>query len=72
LDYLLSGEEEDMEREAMKNIAYDYSAWRQEDREFVLKHYGPMTASQIANKIGKSADAVRKFVARYDASRGAR
>ena len=56
----------------MKNITYDYSAWRQEDRDFVLKNYGPMTASQIGDKIGKSADAVRKFVARYDASRGAR
>ena len=61
-----------MECKKMTNTNFDYSPWSQEDRDFVLKHYGPMTARQIAEKIGKSVDAVKKFVARYDASRGAR
>jgi transposase len=61
-----------MERKAMKNTNFDNSQWTEEQKSFVLKHYGPMTARQIGEKIGKSMDAVKKFVARYDASRGAR
>jgi transposase len=43
-----------------------------DDMKFILRNYGPMTAKQIGDKIGRSTDFVRRFVKRYDEGRGAR
>lgn len=43
--------------------------WTEEERNFAIKNIGPMSASQVGKKIGKSADAVRHFIKRYDDER---
>lgn len=41
-------------------------AWTKEAHEFAVKNYGPMSAEEIGKRIGKTADAVRKYIKRYD------
>lgn len=46
-----------------------HEAWTEEQKSFTLKNIGPMTDAEVGKIIGKSRDAVRKFVARYDEKR---
>lgn len=55
-----------------KEISQHSNFWSEEDANFALRHYGPMSAREIGEKIGRSESAVRKFIKRYDESRGAR
>jgi hypothetical protein len=41
-------------------------AWTEDQIQFTLKNIGPMTFVQVAEHIGKTPDAVRNWVRRYD------
>lgn len=40
--------------------------WSQEEIDFVLKHIGPMSDHEVARRIGRNVNSVRKWVQRYD------
>ena len=42
----------------------EYRPWTAKESAFVRKNYGPMTATQIGEHIGRTAQAVRNYAAR--------
>lgn len=40
--------------------------WTPEEVAYVMRHYGPMTARQVAQQLGRSRQAVINFMRRYE------
>lgn len=40
--------------------------WTKEEAMFARNNYGPLTAAQIGEKLGRSELSVRKFMGRFD------
>jgi DNA-directed RNA polymerase specialized sigma24 family protein len=61
-------------RASLKGLArrrkrYSRRLWDKDESRFVLENYGPMSASQVAAHLGRTEDAVRKWIVRYENNR---
>lgn len=61
-------------RASVKGLArhrhrYSRRLWGEDETRFVLENYGPMSAIEIAAHLGRSEDAVRKWIVRYENNR---
>ena len=54
---------------ARRRKRYSRRLWDDAEKRFTLENYGPMSASKVAAHLGRSEDAVRKWIRRYESDR---